>query len=283
VPLFLTLLACAPFSATAAPTPRPTRTPLPTLAPIPLGTLDPSGAATPSPPPVMPQPGWEQLAPGLELRVAWMWVSGVSGPVEITLVRINPAYYDLRVHYALDEPATVAHWSERTGAAVLINGAFFEPGETVIGLVVEGGEPHGESLPSFGGMLSVSGGEVRVRSLRHNPVQPGETFDYAVQGRPTLLEEGGIPASFNFQPEASRRTAVAQDREGNILFIVNDFGAVSLYALRDWLATTPDLNLNVAFNLDGGGSTGLAIRVGDRVQVIDSWWPVATAVAAYPK
>lgn len=282
--LMLGLTACgSPARAGGyGPTPRPTRTPLPDVTPIfiPAGTVLPP---TPAPPDVTLQPGWETLAPGLELRTAWMWVGGVSQPVEITIIRIDPDYFDLKVHEALDDSATVAEWQQRTGATVLINGAFFEPGETVLGLLVENGERHGVPFEGHGGMMTVSGGMVNVRALDEEPLLPGEAFDFAIQGRPMLLNPGGFAADFNLSPEASRRTAIAQDRDGNVLFIVNDYGAVSLYKLRDWLITSPELNISAAFNLDGGGSTGLVVQTGARSIVIDSWWEVATAVAVYPK
>ncbi len=289
------LAGCVPLlvAAPSGPTPRPTRTPLPWVTagpstPGPPGAVTADHATASSPPPEGPpdvilQPGWEVLAPGLELRTAWMWIGSLPDPVEITIIRINPAYYNIRTHYALADPATVADWHARTQAAVLVNGAFFEPNDRVLGLFVEDGQAYSHSFYGHGGMLSVAGDEVLVRSLAYDPVRVDEQFDYAVQGRPMLLHPGGLMADFDLSAEASRRTAIAQDRDGNILFIVNDYGAVSLYALREWLAASPELNLNAAFNLDGGGSTGLALQVGDRSILINSWWGVATAVAAYPK
>ncbi len=281
--LLLALLACgAPGRVPAAPpTSLPTAPPTPSS---PTPAIPPPAAESPAAAPLpAAEPGWEVVAPGLDLRVAWMWISGVSDPVELTVVRIDPTRYDLRAHYGLDRPATVAGWADRTGAAVLINGAFFEPGKRVIGLLVEDGHAYGEPLDDHGGMLSVYAGVPMVRALEDWPFQPGEPLDYAIQGRPMLLKPGGFPADFDLSPEASRRTVIAQDREGRILFMVNDYGAVSLYALRDWLAATPELNISAAFNLDGGGSTGLALRAGGRDLLIDSWWEVATAVAAYPR
>jgi uncharacterized protein YigE (DUF2233 family) len=222
------------------------------------------------------------LGPGLDLRIGSVWLEGISNAVDIIIIRVNPDYFDIRTHYALYDSATVAGWHERTNAVVLVNGAFFEPGETVLGTFVEDGVTYGVPFVGHGGMLTVVGDEVNIRSLARQPIQPDEQFDYAIQGRPMLLHPGGRMADFDLSAEASRRTVLAQDRDGNILFIVSDFGALSLYALQEWLATSPELNLDAAFNLDGG-STGLALEVGERSLLIDSWWEVATAVAVYPK
>jgi uncharacterized protein YigE (DUF2233 family) len=217
----------------------------------------------------------------MELRTGSIWISSRS--VQITILRIDPAHYDFRVHADLEHPVGVAEWQVKTGATALINGAFFEPGETILGLLVEQGLPQGEPFESHGGMLTVGMEGVRVRSILAEPLQAGEQFEYLISGRPMLLYDGGIPAEFNLSPEASRRTVIAQDRQGRILFIVNDYGAVSLYTMRDWLATMPELNVSVAFNLDGGGSTGLSISVPTHPVLIDSWWAVASVVAVYPK
>jgi exopolysaccharide biosynthesis protein len=281
------LIGCGVSSIVpSGPTPRPTRTPFsaPLLPPETFTseqTLVPE--ITLSPPAVTLELGWESLAPGLDLRVASMWVSGVSGPVEITMLRIDPSVLDIRTHYGLDNTATVKGWHERTGALAVINGAFFEPRITVLGLLVEDGISYGLPFEDHGGMLSIKGDAAEVRSLVDAPIQPGEEFDYAIQGRPMLLMDAGQPANFDLSPEASRRTIIAQDWEGRVIFMVNDYGAISLYKMRDWLATTPELNIVRAFNLDGGGSTGMAFDVNGRTLLIDSWWPVATAVAVYPK
>lgn len=279
------LVACGQPLTPLAPTPRPTRTPLPivTAPAYPTDIATPLAEATLTPPPVTIEAGWEALATGMEIRVAWMWVSGIEGPTEIIILRIDPAYFDFRVHAALDAPKGVAEWQAVTGASALINGAFFEPGDTILGTLIEGGQAQGEPFEDHGGMLTIRDDTVDMRSLLESPLLPDEQFDYAISGRPMLLYPGGRAVDFDLSPEASRRTVVAQDRRGRILFLVNDNGAVSLYKMRDWLATTPELNITAAFNLDGGGSTGLSINMPNKTMLIDSWWAVASVLAIYPK
>jgi exopolysaccharide biosynthesis protein len=212
-----------------------------------------------------------------------MWVSGVQGPTPIMILRIDPDYFDFRVHADLEYPRGVAEWQAITGAAALINGAFFEPGDTILGLLVADGAAQGEPFERHGGILTINNDAVAIRSILKQPLEPGEQFENAISGRPMLLYPGGLPVDFDLSPEASRRTVVAQDREGRILFIVNETGTVTLYRMRDWLATSPELNLTTAFNLDGGGSTGLSINMPTKNLLVDSWWGVASALAVYPK
>ena len=75
-----------------------------------------------------------------------------------------------------------------------------------------------------------------------------------------LVEPGGI-LGFGADREnhvSARRTVIAQDRAGRILFIVTPQGYFTLYGLSAYL-TGSDLDLDIAINLDGGGSTGLLV------------------------
>jgi uncharacterized protein YigE (DUF2233 family) len=132
-------------------------------------------------------------------------------------------------------------------------------------------------------MFSVSGDTVSVRSLAQFPVDPSQHFDQALQGRPMLLYPGRFPVGFELDASPGRRTAIAQDQQGRVIFITVDESKVSLYRLRDWLAETTEVDFFVAFNLDGGGSTGLALQAGGQSILIDSEWGVATVLAAYPR
>lgn len=221
--------------------------------------------------------------PGLEYRVMRLYPRGLNIGVGVALVRLDPARFDLRVHYRPSAPTTVSGWQARTDAALVVNGGFFMANNQTLGLLSADGEMYGDSFDEHGGMLSVNDGEISIRSLAQFPYQPGETFEQAVQGRPMLLYPGGFPAEFDLASDSSRRTAVAQDGAGRLLFVVIDYGAVTLYDLRDWLDDTRELDVFVAFNLDGGGSTGMAVEVGDHALLIDSWSDIPSVIAVYPK
>jgi cellobiose-specific phosphotransferase system component IIB len=51
---------------------------------------------------------------------------------------------------------------------------------------------------------------------------------------------------------------IAQDKEGRFLLIVAPQGYFTLHQLSAYL-TDSDLDLDIALNLDGGGSTGLMV------------------------
>ncbi|MGD9001350.1 MAG: phosphodiester glycosidase family protein, partial [Anaerolineae bacterium] len=76
----------------------------------------------------------------------------------------------------------------------------------------------------------------------------------------------------------ARRTVVAEDRNGNILLIIAPRGYLSLHAVAVYLARS-DLAVDVALNLDGGGSTGLWLATREARLDIDSYTPVPAVIA----
>lgn len=270
------LSACNMPSGPFSLAPAPTRTPLPEAA----------ASATPSPlpPSATPAPEWEELLPGFELRVMQMWIEGLGAPVDVTVIRIDPARLDIRMHYSPGNPVEVSGWQQRLNALLVVNGGFFQANNQPRGLIVVDGQRFGTSFGNHGGMLTVSDEVVSIRALAQFPYKPEEYFDQAVQCSPMILYPGGFPVQFDdVAPDLSRRTAVAQDTRGRIVFIAIDEGVVSLYQLRDWMVEQTDLELFTAFNLDGGYSTGLALDAGGRSLTIESRAKLPIVIAVYPK
>lgn len=91
----------------------------------------------------------------------------------------------------------------------------------VTALVVSNGKVFGESYAGFGGMLSVnSQGKVSLRSLHQQPYNPNkEQLEQATQSAPMLML-GGKRTQFNADASQTRRSIVAMDKQGRLLFIV---------------------------------------------------------------
>jgi hypothetical protein len=58
---------------------------------------------------------------------------------------------------------------------------------------------------------------------------------------------------------------------------------ISLFDLRDWLATTEELAIVSALNLDGGPSTGMVLAAGSWLVQQDSPGFVPGVIAAVPR
>lgn len=258
--LTTSLLGCtlARAASKAPPTPIPSPTPAPS---------------------VTPDTDWQTMAPGIERRHDQVRLdSGVR--FTAILARVDPTQVALRVHYSPGAPLRLDEWRARLPeAALIVNGGFFDAADHALGLVVSNGQAFGRSFSGFGGMLQVDGAGTRVRSLVGEPYM-GEPLLQAVQAFPMLIEVGGAPAPHGdgFR-EVARRTVVAQDRAGRILFVVVPGSFVSFADLQAWLLAG-DLDLWAAFALDGGRSTGMYLA-----GVTDEMYPafdqLPVVIAAY--
>jgi uncharacterized protein YigE (DUF2233 family) len=234
-----------------------------------------------APPP--PDTGWQPLESGVELREIDALVDS-EGPTErFWIVRLDPAQVRFRVRYDPVNPKAISAWAAESQSLLIVNGAYYTPesdGNETVGLLVADGQRWGTPLADYAGMFAVTpAGDVSVRWLRQRPYDPAEPLAEAVQSFPVLVKPGGVvgfPADAD-EGMPARRTVVAQDRDGNILFIAAPRGHLSLHEVAVFLARF-DLAVDIALNLDGGGSTGMWLVAGDARVAIDSFTAVPSVI-----
>jgi len=86
----------------------------------------------------------------------------------------------------------------------------------------------------------------------------------------------GFPPNAD-EGQPARRTVVAQDRQGRLLFVIAPRGYLSLHETARWLADS-DLDIDMALNLDGGQSSGLYLSAEETDIRIDSWVAVPAVI-----
>ncbi|MBU0705099.1 MAG: phosphodiester glycosidase family protein [Chloroflexi bacterium] len=228
------------------------------------------------PPP--PDTGWQPLEPGLELRQ--MDIATGSVLERLTIARLNPALVRFRVRYEPANPRPLSAWAAELRPLLMVNSGYFAPAGEATALLISNGQLAGTPLGDFGGMFAVTaGGQVSVRWLQEQPYDPAEGLVEAVQSFPVLVKPGGVmgfPADADDGTPA-RRTVVAQDNNERILIIVAPRGYLSLHEMAVFL-TSSDLNIDIALNLDGGGSTGLWLNSGETNVEIDSRTPIPSVI-----
>lgn len=228
-----------------------TRTAIPTPAPSLSGTFEPG-----------PDTGWSLLQPGLERRVIRIYNDQNQPSESVYIWRLDQNCF--RMDVAFDEtPRSLQTWQEETNAILVLNGGYFSiENERYFpdGLIIVNGEASGSSFDGFGGMLAIDRSGAELRWLVQQPYNSSEPLQAALQSFPILVRPGG-ELGFPAQREdyaSARRTVIGQDQAGRILFIVAPEGYFTLHQLSAWL-TESDLNLEIAVNLDGGGSTGILV------------------------
>lgn len=224
---------------------------------------------------------WEELHPGLERRILQPLPSSF---VSFIALRIDPLRFRFRVHYRPGEARFLNDWSAQLpDALVIVNGNFFDPQNTALGLIVSDGIVYGSAYVGMGGLFEVRQNTVRVRSTIAEPVRADEVFEQAVQGFPVLISDRRVAFTQTQTDRPSRRTVIAQDGSGRILLIVSaSLIGMTLADLAHWLAQT-DLDLVTAVNLDGGGSTLLLARADAASVAIPSFDRIPAVLAVYPR
>ena len=211
---------------------------------------------------------WNKVSPGIELRYE-DWKNPDGDDDTVTIARFDLHKVKLSVGYQPGQPLLMHDWMQQERAIAIINGGYFDQQNNATALVVSNGKAYGESYAGFGGMLSVnSQGKVSLRSLHQQPYDPNkEHLEQATQSAPTLML-GGKRTQFNADASQTRRSIVAMDKQGHLLFIASPGQVFSLDQLADQLASS-DLSIDTALNLDGGASTGLYINAGHSHIAID--------------
>ena len=228
---------------------------------------------------------WSLVKPGLERRVTSIY-NEQNQPVESLYIwRLDQQYFRLDVAHA-ELPKSLDTWQKETNAALVVNGGYFSIDKNekrfADGLLIVNGQTSGNSFSGFGGMLAITNRGAELRWLVHEPYNPGETLQAALQSFPMLVKPGGA-LGFGAEREdhvSARRTVIAQDRDGRILFIITPQGYFTLHQLSVYL-TESDLDLDIAINLDGGGSTGILIA--DPREVIPSRVLLPFVILVYQK
>jgi Phosphodiester glycosidase len=216
----------------------------------------------PAPLEATPDANWSLLQPGLERRVIQVYDAQQQPVEKVHIWRLDQKNFRLDVAFDAS-PKSLETWQAETNAALVVNAGYFSIANEryfADGRIVLDGVASGKSFNGFGGMLAVTSGGAELRWLAEKPYDPNEHLQAALQSFPMLVTPGG---GLGFGPERedhanARRTVIAQDRAGRILFIVTPQGYFTLHRLSVYL-TESDLDLDIALNLDGGGSTGLLV------------------------
>lgn len=284
---WLLLVACTPgVSPEIAVTPAPVARPSPTLIPPApeIGLAEDLPAASPATmvptATVVPDTGWLLLRPGMQRRI----INLVDGDGElqesIYILRLEPAFYRFDVAYRPGQPQFLQQWQAETGALIVSNAGYFTENYVHTGRIVAGGEGSGTSYGDFAGMFAVTEAGPQLRWLRQRPYDPAEKLLAAVQSFPLLVRPDGILGFPVEDGKPSRRTVVAQDRQGRILFLIAPGGTFTLHQLSTFLVAS-DLELEIALNLDGGSSSGLLLA--DPAEGMPAFLPLPAVITVYER
>lgn len=263
---------CTPDNGTISPTTTPPRTTAAALLPTPpeeddspLTSLQDAFSGFLEEKIRYPEP--QVVAPGITLHQRSVELG--EQPTIITIVHIEPEAGTFRVLQDTAKPKAILTWQEETNATIVINGNYFMESMETAGYLISDGEPFGTLKTTYNGMFHVEKGTPAVTTLSRGQYTPTTSTTAALTNFPMLLIDGKNVLSGRSQTPG-RRSVVAEDVDGNILLMATHQSNLTLYELAEFLEQS-DLNIVNALNLDGGGSTGLAVESSSFSFLLDSF------------
>lgn len=204
---------------------------------------------------------------------------------EIQLVVFDDRQFELQV---IDQPKDWSGGSKITecmrGAAAIagVNGGFFTPEFTPMGLMISQGKRTGawQTGPLITGAVVVTS---HPQLLWNAEVNPSEAHEL-VQAGPRLVDSGQAVAGLDSR-KRSTRTFIAND--GGHQWLLGLAHEITLSELAELLSTPglmPAFNTQRALNLDGGHSSALYYRTNDgREHVHPGWSTVRNYLGIVPR
>jgi uncharacterized protein YigE (DUF2233 family) len=233
---------------------------------------------TPSPTPTRNEEVWCAAGLGIEVLRMVAYANGVEE--RLIVARVDARRVALRVLYDPQAPRSVREWQSASGAALVVNGGFFDEDYRATGLLIADGRAFGRSYRGFGGMFFLRKGKPDIQSLRAQPYRPDPAIRQAVQSFPMLVVNGRRVPPIEDGERRNRRSFVAIDQSGRVLLGVTQMAQWTLNDLADFLANTPALRIRHALNLDGGASSGLWLSEREDLSM-NSFEPVPAVIAVF--
>jgi hypothetical protein len=180
--------------------------------------------------------------------------------VELHIIGFNANQHTCVV---MDNPAgelTLATAAKKRGVLAAVNGGYFHPDRTPLGLVIRDGKtlhPF-ERAKLLSGLVVVTNGRVTLQ--RACDFKQKAAVRDALQAGPFLVDKGRSVAGLNATRFAARTVVLQLEGDGRGLLSAD---SITLAGLGDLLATQgvmSDGPVVRALNLDGGSSTGLWVK-----------------------
>jgi uncharacterized protein YigE (DUF2233 family) len=209
---------------------------------------------------------WQVLAPGLSF-LRWEVRSANHMNNTLAILKIDPELWSFQVFFDR-EPKTIKEWQQKTKAAVVCNGGFYQEDFQPAGKILVNGISLGpfKNRHMKGMFLSEPKkgfSHLSKATLIDLKAQDSDimmsSYEHGIQSFPILLDPAGqvrVNPS-NFQ---ANRTAIAQDLPGNIYILITEKPFFTLFEFGQYLKGLP-FGFRFILNLDGGMRTQLSILV----------------------
>ena len=232
-------------------------------------------------------PAWRARAPGLDTLQ-----TTIGELTSVYAVRVDLRAYRLRalaaeatseavVRGVKAQAETVAALARRAGAAVAVNGTFFDGQARPLGLLIDEGRALNPRRAADWGIFYVSAGRPHLVHTRE--FKDDQSADFAIQVGPRTVVDG---RPVKLKRQVARRAALAITDDHHVVFLITAGAPVESNALAAFMArpfAEGGLGARQGVMVDGGPSAQLYGRAGAWSLDLPGGYPVPNAVAAVPR
>ena len=212
---------------------------------------------------------WTSVTTGVDFKQLLVTVNNHEELLDV--VRIDPAIADIQLHIQETDPATVSTWQSQLGASVVINASYFDEAYQLVTRTKTDTAEAGPLLSGRTGYFYQVNEQWKISDTMDT------TAHQLLQSYPLLVSAGEATLN-DSDTDTAQRTVVATGPNSELYLIVAEYGVLSLEQLSQALADLDHPTIEMALNLDGGSSTGLAIE-SNSVSYLDDSFLVPSVVA----
>lgn len=171
----------------------------------------------------------------------------------LMLARIDPGFFDFKVLTSPPGDRELDDWMEKTGAALVVNGSYYDRyGNPDTPVVSNGAHLGPKDYTATHGAFVVEGGKAEIRDLKETDWRSVlKTADEGLVSYPLLVSTDPERQTTSNPKWLANRSFIAQDSKGRIIIGTTKEAYFSLQRLASFLKAAP-LDLAFALNLDGG-------------------------------
>lgn len=207
---------------------------------------------------------WTEIAPDIRRYECSHTVCGER----LIIYRFTKDLFNWRFENRVT-PSTVEYWAKTLPNAIFVaNGVFFDENEQPTGLLKTTNKLVNTKMyeADKSGLLELAP-MVDVVDTSATKIDIANMTE-AAQSFPLLIKNGAAVASFK-DTRGARRTFIGTDKNDDVYIGIIPEDAITFADLAKLLVTT-GVKWNNVLNLDGGTSTGIAARIGDYNETMNS-------------
>jgi len=222
---------------------------------------------------------WKEIVPGFSYADAGSEGQGLTDSFHLQLFLIDLTSFrvsasDARLYGNGMKKAIVREMARRSGAALVVNGSFFDEFDRPLGLVISDAKTLNPFRRADWGVLYVSEGKAGLMHTREWSEHKPEKVDFAIQVGPRIVV-GGKPTALKNQ--VARRALIGVMKGGKKLLVaITDKGWAESNELARFIAS---IGCSDAVLMDGGPSAQLYAEVGNFKLDAPGGWAVPIGVA----